>query len=561
MIANGRNSLCVEAKLYYYDFLYGESQEPVPESVINHIQQCRQCHEQINRLKVVLSQNYSIEPAKRQASSAITTMLELHFSYIDKPVTCYTVRPFLAGLSDTALEIRIPTPITAHLDNCRECAEDFKTIKNLNLKRQQLYRLSQLLGKELSREPDKCSKIKGMVKSVASMDFGGVNAEAFKHLSKCPSCRNLLYLERQKICDSLAEQAQSPVSGCESVSATDVFDYVVPYGLDPANDKYPKFRESVTSHLRSCPACLAKMQELYHTIYHIAERAESKVVTIYRMDESTEARAGGESDDLYAGFPIRVEIASRGDNVDVEEPVATINFSTALKRKAQSLPKKALVKTGIAAAAVILVAVGLFFLAQPVKAVTIGQIYRAIEKAKNIHILKRVPGKTEPIEERWVSHPLNIYMSKTGNELVLSDIKNRVRKTKYTDTLVTETIQLTDAIIASVEIKMSGSLGLMPFYDISEIPEDAEWHRVEDEIQGATEGVEIYDLKWAEKQYGGSEIFKRWRVYANPETNLPQRVEGYQRSNADSEYILRSVMVVEYLDESEIWSVMKEASF
>ena len=48
---------------------------------------------------------------------------------------------------------------------------------------------------------------------------------------------------------------------------------------------------------------------------------------------------------------------------------------------------------------------------------------------------------------------------------------------------------------------MSGSLGLMPFYNISEIPKEAEVESVvdKDDLEAATQGIEVYDLIWTEK--------------------------------------------------------------
>ncbi len=562
MITPNHNSLCREANLYYYDFLHDECRELIPESILNHIEQCQRCQEQVNQLKVVLSQTDGIEPEQRQVNSAITTMLKLHFAYIGKRVTCETVRPFLPGLLDPALKIRKPTPITAHLDNCRQCAEDLEVIQRLNLDHKQLCRLSQLFADKPGEDNISCSQTKAAIIAVVFMSFHQTSAAVLKHFCTCPNCRKALYQYREIVRTDLLHNEKDPKEfPCEKVSATDIFDYAVPYGLDPANDQYAKFRKSLTSHLRSCPTCLAKIQQLHDTVYGIAERAESEVVTIYHIDESAKTQAIGESDDLYAGFPIRVEIANRKDKVDVEQPVPTIDFTTALKRKVSAMNLKPLLKAGIAVAAVILIGFALLLNTPTTKAVTIDQIYKAIEKVKNVYISSFVPGKAEPIQEKWVSRTLNIYMTKTGKESVLWDIPNRTRKTKHVDTDVTKTTPLTDDSIANVERKMSGSLGLMPFYDISEIPEDAEWSRVDHENLEVAEGIEIYDLRWAERKYGGSDVFKKWRFFIDPKTNLPQKNEIYRKSSADSEYNLILVSVVEFLSGSEIRKVIKDASF
>jgi hypothetical protein len=304
------------------------------------------------------------------------------------------------------------------------------------------------------------------------------------------------------------------------------------------------------------------MQELHKTVYGICERAESDVVTKYHIDESAKAKAVSETEELYAGFPVRVDVMRHEEEVKAEQLVPAIDFGTALKQKISVKKLKPLFKTAVAAAAVILIAAILFQSIPTAKAVTLSQIYKALEKVRNVYISRFVPDKTEPIQEKWVSRTLNIYMSKTGKQLVLWDIPNGVRKSKQVDTAVTETFPLTAVSIADAEEKITGSLGLMPFYDISDVPQDAEWSHVADNsLQDITKGTEVYDLTWIERKHIGFVVYRKWRVFANAETNLPQRIEWYEKSATDSEYTLSPVMTVEYLSDGEIQEVIKEASF
>jgi len=383
------------------------------------------------------------------------------------------------------------------------------------------------------------------------MDFRETTDEVLKHVCMCPYCRKLLYEYREGARKKYLREGRDQQFPCEEVSVTDIFDYVEPYGLDPANDQYAKFRKSFTSHAAICPNCLAKMQQLHKTIYNIAERAESDVVTVYQIDESAKTEARSESDDIYAGFPIRVETATREDEANTGRPASTIAFGAVLKQKVSAMNLKPLAKTAVAAAAVILIAVALFLSTQPARAVTIGQIYKALVKVKNVHI-SRFADKKEPIQEKWVSRSLNIYMTKTGKLLVLSDIPNGVRKSKKLDTAVTKTERLTDDNVADIETKMAGSLGLMPFYDIlKKAPPNSEWSRVTDEgLEGVSEGIEVYDLLWTEQGPSGPLIFKRCRFFIDTNTNLPHRTEYYG-----------TVLVVEYLRDSEIRSAIKDFGF
>ncbi len=561
MIARNRNLLCGEAKLYYYDFLSDESRGLIPESISDHIEQCQRCQEQIDQYKVVLSQTDGVKPEQGQVSSAITTMLKLHFAYIGERVTCETVRPFLPGLLDPALEIRIPTPITAHLDNCKQCSEDLEAIRELNLNRKQLCRLSQFLAEKPGDDSVSCSQARAATLCVALMIFRETSAAVLKHFCTCPNCRKVLYQYRESVRTDLShsEKAQKEFP-CGEVSATDIFDYCLPYGIDPAADQYAKFRKSLSSHLSGCPVCLAKIQELHNTLYGIAERPESEVVTIYHIDESAKVQAVSESDDLYAGFPISVEIASREDKVDVEQPVSTIDFTTALKQKISAMNLKPLFKAGIAVAAVILIGLALLLRTPTAKAVTIEQIYKVLERVKNIHILKSVPDKTELKEEKWISRTLDIYMSKTKKEFVLWDIPNSLRKSKHSDTSVIDTVQLTEDDIAGIEQKISGPLDLVPIYDISEIHPGTELHLVAKADVGERD-TEVYELTWTQKAHDGSVIFRKWWVLVDAKTKCPQRVEWHRKLGSEDIYTLRLVMVVEYLSDNEMQSVIKDVGF
>ena len=134
-----------------------------------------------------------------------------------------------------------------------------------------------------------------------------------------------------------------------------------------------------------------------------------------------------------------------------------------------------------------------------------------------------------------------------------------VRKIKYPDVDLIETKPLFDGEIASIEQSISGYLGLMPFYDISEIPEDAVWSREADGgLKTTFTGNEVYDLMWS--KYDDSVVFK-WRFFVDPKTKLPQQTEFYEKLPADSEFTLTSVIVVEYLEDSETQAIVKEFGF
>jgi len=562
MIAPNPDLLCNEAGQYYYDFL-SEGDESIPDAITEHMEQCEHCQRQLAQLRRALSQIDDLELQQSEVGPApVIGMLKRHFAYIGKCVTCSTVRPFILSLLDPVLTVRIPTPITAHLCNCRQCSEDLDKIRNLNLSNKQLLRLSQLFSEEPSDGLSVRPEIEMAAKSVVAMEFKDVNADVLKQLCKDPACRKLLYKERQSICDSLRDNPRPAEFPCESVSSRDIFDYVVPYGLDPAHDQYAKFRESLTLHLRSCPVCLARMQELYREIYSIVERPESEVITVYNVDEFSERPAMDKSDGFYRGFPISVEVVGREDEMKEEQEASVIGFGDALKKQKISGKKlRPLFKTAIAAAAVVLIGFGLLLSIPTAKAVTIEGIYKAIERVRNVHISSFVTDREEPIQEMWLSRTANIYMSKTGSELVLWDVANGTKKTKLVDAGVINTTKMTKDSIAGIKTRIKGSLGLIPFYNISEVPAGSKWSQVDSSGLEVGEGIEVYDLKWTQKASDGSDVFKKWRVFVEAETNRLHRTEFYEKLTGDEEYALLSVKEIEYLEDSQIRDLLREASF
>ncbi len=555
MISINPNSNCTEARLYYYDFLSEEAKGNIPQSTLGHITECRHCQDELNRLEALLAQaDEDIEQSRQ--SSAIIAILKLHFACIDKSLTCSTVKAFLPSLAFPTLEISIPTPITAHLDNCRVCSDDLLILGNLGLTEKQLYRLGQLLADKPTEEPVSCSQAQTAIPAVASITFQETTAEILKHLCICPDCRKLLYQHRETICTELLYNKMSQKEfPCEAVSATDIYDYCLPYGIDPANDQYAKFREALTSHLRNCPTCLAKMQQLHTTVCNIADRPDSGVVTCYELESMTKKPEFSDINDLYADWPIKVQVLDKSNPVPLvpNEPVA---FPQRLKQKVSALNLKQFIKP-VAAAAIILIGILILFSVPAAKAVDLSQIYEALEKIRNVCISRFVPDKAEPIQERWVSRTFACRLTRNNKRFVLWDFANSVKKIKPLDGSTIQIDSLSGDIVAKGKKSLEGSFGLMPFSDITNIPKDAQWNRVDNkDIETPVPGTEVYDLTWT-KKVPNTEFWK-WRVFIDTTTHLPKRTEWYKKTPIENEYTLWSIEVVAYpTTDNEIKAVIQ----
>jgi hypothetical protein len=282
----------------------------------------------------------------------------------------------------------------------------------------------------------------------------------------------------------------------------------------------------------------------------MAQRADSKIVTICHVDESTKTCKTGESDDLYAGFPISVEIIhSEGK---VKQPVSTTDFA-ALKDKISTMNLKPFLKIGLAAAAVILIGFALFLNTTTAEADIRVKISNAIKDLTGVYISTYSPDRNKLLQEIWISDSLNVYMEKIGNEYVLSNINTGLRKTKNSNTGVINREQLNEDAKAYIGQRISGSLGLMPVYDISDLPNGFEWLPVNDHTEAA-EGLKIYDLKWTVQK----NRLVKWRFFIDPQTFLPKEIEIYKTSIGQSES-LEMVMVAKLRSDSEIRKVIQDA--
>ena len=564
MISHNPYSNCTTARLYYYDFLSEQTRESIPESTLGHIAECWDCQAEIDRLETMLARvDQHTEREQSWKDSAVSTLLKLHFAYIDDPVKCYMVKPFLSSLADPVLQIRIPTPITRHIEKCRACSDALVSLRELRLTHKQLCHLGRLLADEPAEGTVSCSQAREAVPAVASMAFDQTNAEILKHVCACPDCRKQVYLrreaDRQKLLRS--ETPQDKFS-CEAVTASDIYDCVFPYGLDPANDCCAEFRKPLVAHLQSCPTCLSKMQELHRTVSRIAERPESGVITVYHLEESSGIQTGRMGNSLaHAGSEsIAGTAAGVEQNIGRGDGARTIDFVTRLKRIVSAPKVKHQLKTGLAAA-IILIGLALLLNAPAAKAVTIETIYSAVEKVRSVYIANFAGHGTEPIQERWVSDGLKTYLTKKGSLWALSDIGTGTRKSKDFSTGVFEEVRLNEDDLASSKEAMSRTLDVMPFQKRTDVPTDAQWNRVTDAaLHSEVPGTEVYDLTWTENT-SISVIHNKWRAFVDPRTNLPLRSELYQKRPVDSEYRLTSVKQIRYITDAEIEAVIEGISF
>ena len=568
MIVPDHESICQRAEPYYYDFLCGNKQEDIPDALWQHISRCDHCKTEVYLLKAAL--NRTEEHSGSDAmNTAITTNLEFHFAHTGQPVGCDTVKPFLPTLADPAFEVRIPTPITVHIDKCQQCASELETIRQLDLNHRQLCRLGQVFAKARSADKGFCKTAQEVIPSVGAIELDKATSSILKHLCICPDCRELLFRHRQSICDGLeGREFTGEEFPCESVANKDIFDYCFPYGIDYAEDQYAKFRRSFTSHVSTCPLCLGKMQTLHKTVSNILDHAESGIITCFSIKDASRVQATGSPEGAYPLWPIEVNVIDKRSEENwpaTESESPSDRVVQAQRRWGKQGPAylslKRFVKP-IATAAAILLVVLLVLHGPSLKATDLSQIYENLAKIKNIHIKRIDPEHSRVIQETWIARGLELKIFKDDDQYVLWDIKGKARKTKKLTNGATTIAPLDDETVKKVKDTLLGPLDILPFTQIAKVPKDSKWYRVTDEsIVTVIDDTEAYDMDWTEKSLSDSLIHRKWRCYIEIGTKLPVRIEWYEKRATEEEYSLIITAILAYLETSEILSLTRSIGF
>ncbi len=207
-----------------------------------------------------------------------------------------------------------------------------------------------------------------------------------------------------------------------------------------------------------------------------------------------------------------------------------------------------------AVAAVILVVFALFFGRPAAEAVALGEIYEALGKVENICVADFQPPMNEPTRTEWISQTMNIDVIRSGERFVLWDIPNKVQMIKYLSSGSVTTTAITDEMLTKVEKAASRRFGLVPFSDMSNFS-GAQWIRVKDsEIETTMSGTKVYDLTWTERSttFFQTIRLRKWRVFVDAGTKLPERAEWYSKFEPEGEYKLETFSVVTYPNENQI---------
>ncbi|MCX5647029.1 MAG: zf-HC2 domain-containing protein [Phycisphaerae bacterium] len=586
MRLSGQNVLHSGAVQWYYEVAAGHG-PGVPEAIIRHIRQCWACRKQIHRLKeAVTGAGGETDGSRSEMKRDVIDTLSLHFGCLDEQVTCSRVRPFLPGLLMPSVQIRIPTPITVHIDHCPECAEDLEALRDLSLGAEQLERLEQLYQHETviasearqSRENPRlrlgilplrrgesrlCRRARARIADFVRGSLDEIDREVLNHLSVCPRCRGQVFRSRQKLLEEWPTGETGAAVCGDAISMAQLFDYAVPYGRTAGSRE-----RAGASHVHACQACLTRIQRLDETIYGIAERTNSGVATIYsalERDAQPARRTDSQADDAeesagpfaesYPDHPIRVQVrhgepeqaAARALRLGSGRAWSRAKVKAALQRTTCNPQVRFLLKT--AAVAALIPLMFLLFPTTPTTGITLAEVVKAFGKAENVHVSKFYADTDRVTQELWISRTADAVLSVEGQNRVLYDLGERKAHAYPAPGASERVMELNEGAYASTRRMIDDCLGLLA----GDISPHARWTRADD--HGA-EGIEVYELTYESRSSPSTVLSWKWKVRIDSLTRRPREVQTLRRAPSEKEWRCLRRIEVQYLTGDEMTAVL-----
>ena len=514
MVSFDGSESCHEAEAYYRDYLEEPSSPLVPESVVRHIESCSYCRSRLQRFRETLCAvevDEDVQAAQAEKDSQLITLLQSHFEHLEEPLVCTQVKPFLFRLASPTVPIRIPTPITVHVDQCARCAEDLESLRRLRLDPEGSKRLSQLCREILPEGSHVCREAKGHLAPFASMAFERIPADLLDHICVCPHCRDRMERFRPNPADDDGHPEEPARRHfCGEISGIELLDCAVPYGRGTGFFGADRQR-AVCEHVRSCPRCLEEVQRIRETVFRIVARPDSDVATVYSIED----RAQTDHED------------SRAVSEDTGPLADKAGTMTALKSRAYRTGRIPMLRTktfgriAFLSAAMIPLAV-LFFLSMPsASGLSVRQVDYILGRAKAVHISTFNDGEEKPFQEQWISRDSQIILFETETERKIYDLRNRQTTILQPGLGVVDRFAMSDEQYEAGRRAMRRSLTS----SLDGAPVDAELTHRPAGSQAAHDGLDVYELTWDRSSGTAIPMPRRLKIYIDPITRLPERQE------------------------------------
>lgn len=460
----------------------------------------------------------------KQEISFSSKVLDLNFAYTDSIVDCDTAKRFLPILADQDLSINIPTPITVHLEHCPECQKDLKTLVNFDLRKDQLYVLSQIFT-ELSCNTTKyCDDIETDISFFAKMEFSLISQDVLKQICLSKTHRQKVFSIRSVMLDKI-EKRDKP--GCD-ISYNSLFDICFPYSRKPMD--FPGQSETDLLHIKSCHLCLSNAQELFGKLGKICDRKNSGITTRLSLKKDIEIESFASDD--YKDWPVEVEVFNeKPENIRPSNPNTTnknIKFKKYFARNTKP----------ISIAAGFLLIFGILFNINSASAISLREVIIALENVKSLCLTSN-DQNGEFIQTTLMSRPRNILILDSEKQTVLFDLNSNIRTIRSNITHEKQILEITPEIKKRVNDNLDANWGIIP----KEVT-NSSWENITKKIEQVPAYFEVYELQYKDAKNDGV----KWtdRVWIDVRTKLPHKIKVYLQLNPDSQAKLTNIFHFEY---------------
>ncbi len=209
-----------------------------------------------------------------------------------------------------------------------------------------------------------------------------------------------------------------------------------------------------------------------------------------------------------------------------------------------------------AAAAVLIVGLGLLVVTTGSRGIAVQEVLRAVEQTPNLRIARYAgDDMSQPAQNVWVSRDrkLKLYDTRDGRHraYVLWDAEHGVRSFRQPASDLVARHAMTSESRIRAERSMTGLLGLLPFDDANAVPAGAQWVAVDTGPDSPVADARAYDLTWTDSGQA-----RRYRFYVEPREKLPVRIERYVADAARGAETMDLAQVITASSETEIQSLI-----
>ncbi|MEN6333468.1 MAG: hypothetical protein ABFE01_04355, partial [Phycisphaerales bacterium] len=427
------------------------------------------------------------------------------------------------GLAAPSPQIRIPTPVTVHVENCPQCAEDLATIREFGLTAAQLKRLGEFYSLTATGDLPQDEWMPSAA-ALAAFSFDETHPEDLARVSRSPQARKWVYEQRAEAAAALKTGPdRDSVLRCREVTAADLFDFVLPFGLDAETLRRSTGRhDAVGTHVRRCRACMERAQSLHQAIYGIAERADSAISTVYQCEK--DAGDVSEKEGAPHRYPVDVWIV-QDQRVPADGLVETSSAGNP-KTQPSRVPAKTrpwLLKGSASLAAAVVLVASLSFIMNAAQGISFRDLRKSVRQAPNVYVKSFSGNVQSPVYEVWLSRELNKLATKSKFAWEVVDLNAKTR-------LVVDS-QGDSSTLVKIDRKELGRY--RSYLDQDNLFADAPNREELSEVPGDSSNPSaprLLTYEILQKTVSGTHL---WKVFIDPATQLPTRTEFFEQASDD----------------------------